>query len=55
MTLCAVMSGVFLTNLGLPAAGSACSAAILFGGLIGLVNGFNVSILGIPPFIATLA
>ena len=29
--------------------------AVLFGGLIGLVNGFNVSILGIPPFIATLA
>jgi ribose transport system permease protein len=29
--------------------------AILFGGLIGLVNGFNVSILKLPPFIATLA
>ena len=29
--------------------------AVLFGGLIGFVNGFNVSILGIPPFIATLA
>jgi ribose transport system permease protein len=28
---------------------------VLFGGLIGFVNGFNVSILGIPPFIATLA
>jgi ribose transport system permease protein len=29
--------------------------AVLFGGLIGFVNGFNVSVLGIPPFIATLA
>jgi len=29
--------------------------AILFGGLIGFVNGFNVAILRLPPFIATLA
>jgi ribose transport system permease protein len=29
--------------------------AILFGGLIGLVNGFNVAVLRLPPFIATLA
>ncbi len=28
---------------------------MLFGGLIGFVNGFNVSVLGLPPFIATLA
>jgi ribose transport system permease protein len=28
---------------------------ILFGGLLGLINGFNVAILKIPPFIATLA
>jgi ribose/xylose/arabinose/galactoside ABC-type transport system permease subunit len=27
---------------------------VLFGGLIGFVNGFNVSVLGLPPFIATL-
>src|SRR5690606_33212582 len=54
MTLCAVMAGVFVVNIGLPVPlGIVC--AILFGGLIGLVNGFNVSILGLPPFIATLA
>jgi len=28
---------------------------VLVGGLIGVVNGFNVAILGLPPFIATLA
>jgi ribose transport system permease protein len=30
-------------------------AAILFGGLLGLVNGTNVALLKLPPFIATLA
>ena len=45
MTLCAVMSGVFLTNWGLPI-GVGVLCAILFGGLIGLVNGFNVAVLG---------
>jgi ribose transport system permease protein len=54
MALCAVMSGVFITNWGLPL-WLGILGAILFGGLIGLVNGFNVSILKIPPFIATLA
>ena len=54
MSLCAVMSGVFITNMGLPVA-LGVLAAILFGGFIGLVNGFNVAVLGIPPFIATLA
>lgn len=54
MTLCAVMSGVFIVNWGLPVPlGIVC--AILFGGLIGLINGFNVAVLRIPPFIATLA
>jgi ribose transport system permease protein len=28
---------------------------VLVGGLIGLINGFNVAVLGLPPFIATLA
>jgi ribose transport system permease protein len=28
---------------------------IVFGGIIGLVNGFNIAVLKIPPFIATLA
>jgi ribose transport system permease protein len=54
MTLCAVMSGVFIVNVGLPLPlGVLC--AILFGGLIGLINGFNVAVLKLPPFIATLA
>lgn len=54
MALCAVMSGVFLTQMGLPLVVGVVGA-ILFGGLIGLINGINVSLLGIPPFIATLA
>ena len=54
MALCAVMSGVFLVNWHLPLP-VGVAGAILFGGLIGLVNGFNVAILKIPPFIATLA
>jgi ribose transport system permease protein len=54
MALCAVMSGVFLVNWHLPLP-IGVAGAILFGGLIGLVNGFNVAILKIPPFIATLA
>ena len=48
------MSGVFITNMGIPVV-LGIVLAILFGGLIGLVNGFNVAILKIPPFIATLA
>jgi ribose transport system permease protein len=54
MALCAVISGVLLTNMGLPL-GIGVLGAVLFGGLIGLVNGFNVAVLDIPPFIATLA
>jgi ribose transport system permease protein len=54
MALCAVMSGVFMVKLGLPLA-LGVPLAILFGGLIGLVNGINVALLRIPPFIATLA
>jgi ribose transport system permease protein len=54
MALCAVMSGVFIVDLGIPLV-LGVLAAILFGGLIGLVNGFNVAVLRLPPFIATLA
>ena len=54
MALCAVMSGVFIVDIGLPVA-LGVALAIAFGGLIGLVNGFNVAVLGLPPFIATLA
>lgn len=53
MILCGVMTGVFLTNWGWPV-WAGVLAAVLFGGLIGFVNGFNVSVLGLPPFIATL-
>jgi ribose transport system permease protein len=54
MALCAVMSGVFMVKMGLPLA-LGVPLAILFGGLMGLVNGINVAVLRIPPFIATLA
>lgn len=54
MSLCAVMSGVFITHWGLPMP-LGVVLTVLFGGLIGFVNGFNVTVLKIPPFIATLA
>jgi len=54
MALCAVMSGVFIVNMGLPIA-VGVAGAIAFGGLIGFINGFNVAVLKLPPFIATLA
>ena len=53
MVLCGVMSGVFMTYWGLPL-WAGIILTILFGGLIGFINGFNISILGLPPFIATL-
>jgi ribose transport system permease protein len=54
MALCAVMAGVFIVNMKLPLVVGVLGA-VAVGGLIGLVNGFNVAILRIPPFIATLA
>ncbi len=54
MTLCSVMAGVFLTNMGLPLP-VGVAGGILTGAVIGFINGFNVAVLGIPPFIATLA
>ncbi len=56
MAVLAVMSGVFMapTYLGLPL-WLGLILTILVGALLGAINGFNVSILGIPPFIATLA
>lgn len=53
MILCGVMCGVFLTNWGWPL-WMGVLGAVLVGALIGLVNGFNVAVLGLPPFIATL-
>jgi ribose transport system permease protein len=54
MTLCAVMTGVFLTNMHLPLPVGVLGG-ILTGALMGFVNGVNVAILRLPPFIATLA
>jgi ribose transport system permease protein len=54
MTLCSVMTGVFLANLGLPLVVGVLGG-LAIGALIGLLNGLNVSYLRLPPFIATLA
>jgi len=54
MALCAVMSATFITTWGLPVL-IGIPLAIIFGGLLGAINGFNVAFLKLPPFIATLA
>lgn len=56
MTLVAVMAGVFLSAdwLNLPL-GAGLILILLVGAAIGLINGANISFLGLPPFIATLA
>ena len=54
MILCGVMAGVFMTDWGWPI-WAGVAGAVAFGCLIGFVNGVNVAILGLPPFIATLA
>ncbi|CAN5743311.1 ABC transporter permease [soil metagenome] len=54
MTLASVMTGVFLVNFGLPLIVGVIGG-ILTGALMGMINGFNVAVLKIPPFIATLA
>lgn len=54
MTLVAVMAGVFIVYNGLPLP-LGVLLAVAFGALIGATNGFFVSVLKIPPFIATLA
>jgi ribose transport system permease protein len=54
MALCAVMSGIFLVDADLPLM-VGVPLTILFGGFMGLVNGVNIAVLRIPPFIATLA
>ena len=53
MILCGVMTGVFLTYWGWPL-WAGVLGAVLFGALIGFVNGFNIAVLKLPPFIATL-
>ena len=54
MALCAVMSGTFIVTMHLPML-LGVLLTVLFGGLIGFINGVNVATLGLPPFIATLA
>jgi len=54
MALCAVIAGVLIVHIGLPMP-LGVLGAVLFGGAIGLVNGLNVAVLKLPPFIATLA
>ncbi len=56
MTLVAVFAGIFLSGdwLNLPLGGGLV-LILLVGALLGLVNGVNISFLGLPPFIATLA
>ena len=53
MTLSAVMTGVIITDAGLPFP-IGIAAGILTGGLVGLVNGTLIARFSIPPFIATL-
>lgn len=56
MTLVAVSAGIFLSGdwLNLPLGGGII-LTLLVGAGIGLLNGLNISLLGLPPFIATLA
>lgn len=54
MALCGVISGVLIVNAGLPVPVGVLGA-VLFGGLIGMINGLNIALLRLPPFIATLA
>jgi ribose transport system permease protein len=54
MTLASVMTGIFLVNLQLPLLVGVIGG-ILTGALMGFVNGVNIAILKLPPFIATLA
>lgn len=54
MALCAVMTGVFITNMGLPV-WVGLIGGVGTGVLMGLINGLNVTFLRLPPFIATLA
>lgn len=54
MTLAAVMTGIFLVNMELPLIVGVLGG-IATGGLMGFISGFNIAVLKLPPFIATLA
>jgi ribose transport system permease protein len=53
MTLSAVMTGVFITNLGLPIP-IGILGGLLTGGLAGWLNGTVISKMKVPPFVTTL-
>src|SRR5215217_4102621 len=53
MTFCAVITGVVLTNLGMPLP-LGILASILAGAFCGLISGVIIAKLKVPPFIATL-
>ena len=53
MSLSAVMTGIFIVNMGLPVP-VGIVLGILTGAFCGMVNGFAISKLTLPPFIATL-
>ena len=53
MTFSAVMTGVFITFWGLPVP-IGVLAGLAAGGLAGLINGFFIAKMKIPPFVATL-
>lgn len=54
VTLTSVMTAYALKNMGLPV-WLGILVGILTGALIGLINGLNITLLQLPPFIATLA
>lgn len=54
MTLCSVMTGVFITMWGAPIFVGVIGG-LMTGALCGLISGLAIARLGIPPFIATLA
>jgi ribose transport system permease protein len=53
MTLSAVMTGIFITNWGLPIP-LGVLAGLATGALVGFINGVTIAKMKIPPFIATL-
>jgi len=53
LTLSAVMTGVFMTNMGLPVP-VGILGGVTTGALAGLINGVTISKMKVPPFVATL-
>ena len=53
MTLCSVVTALLMTSAGMPLVVGVLGG-ITAGAVIGAINGFNIAVLGLPPFIATL-